>query len=116
MEGIWTDDFRERAVTEARFREISGDPDLLYDRMEDMLPIQIVREEHRILRYGRMWSAAAVSSMVMASEDTAGMLKERAVVQSAVIVEPLVAQQVAVIVGACGGVVPAGRWWRFLPW
>lgn len=31
LEGIWPEDFRGRVVTEARFREISGDHDLLND-------------------------------------------------------------------------------------
>lgn len=57
LEGIRPEDVCEWVVAEAPFREISGDPDLLYDLMEKMLPIQTAREEERrILGQGRMWS------------------------------------------------------------
>ena len=38
IDGIRPEDFREQVVIEARFREIS-EPDLLYDLMQEMLPI-----------------------------------------------------------------------------
>lgn len=55
LEGIWPDDFRKRVVTEAPFREISGDLDVLQDLVEEMLPTQRAREDERqILQHGRM--------------------------------------------------------------
>lgn len=55
LEGIWPKDVPERVASEARFRGISGDHDLLYDLMEEILPIQIARKEERwILRHGQM--------------------------------------------------------------
>lgn len=60
LEGIWSVDFREWVVTEVRFREISGDPDLEYDLMEEILPITTARKkERRILPHERMWSGGS---------------------------------------------------------
>lgn len=54
--GIRPDDFRQRVVTESHFREISVVSDLLHDLMEELLPIQTVRdgEGRRIPRQGRV--------------------------------------------------------------
>lgn len=51
LEDIWPDEFRERVVPQARFRQFSSDPNWLHDLMEEMLPIQMAREEER--RIGR---------------------------------------------------------------
>lgn len=45
VEAVKPADFRQRFVAEARFRETSDDPDLIYDLVEEILPIQAVREE-----------------------------------------------------------------------